>query len=314
MPKATRRARHWAASDEIGPRIASYRPLNIESKSWSAVQPFVLDCVERLPLNGWASTIRVIRALAQLAVWAAGEGLPLDPEVILDPDTVERFTELGLPDDHSRATYRAILRRVGPLLTVRAPWEPRPASVARRQVAPPHSPSEVAQLRIDALGQPTQARQRAARALLALGLGAGLDGRWVTRVRARDVAYRGDVVVVRVGEPSARTVPVLGLWEDEILDLAATAGDEFFVGGRSTSRNRASALAASLVVPPGHPPLSASRLRSTWLLWHLTAGTRLPELAAAAGLQGVTVLSDLLSLVDPMPEGDSDLVLRGAPR
>jgi hypothetical protein len=313
VPKATRRARPWAAHDEIGPRIAAYRPRNIESNSWSAIQPFVRDCVERLPLNGWASTIRILRALARLAAWAAGEGLALDPEVILDPDTVERFTELGLSDDHSRATYRAVLRRLGPLLTVRAPWEPRPASVARRQVAPPYSPSEVERLRVDAFRQPTQARQRAARALLALGFGAGLDGRWVTRVGAGDVARRGDVVVVRVGEPSARTVPVLGLWEDEILELAATAGDEFLVGGRSTSRNRASALTASLVVPPGHPPLSASRLRSTWLLWHLTTGTHLPELAGAAGLKGVTVLSDLLSLVAPMPEGDANLMLRGAP-
>ena len=314
MPQATRRARQSGVNDEIGLRIASYRPRNVESTNWSAIQPFVLDCAVRLPLNGWASTIRVLRVLAQLAAWAAGEGLPLDPEVILDPDTVERFTELGLSDDHSRATYRAILRRVGPLLTARAPWEPRPASVARRQVAPPYSPSEVEQLRTDAFGQPTQARQRAARALLALGLGAGLDGRWVTRVEARDVEHRGDVVVVGVGEPSTRAVPVLGMWEDEILDLAASAGDEFLVGGRSTSRNRASSLTASLVVPPGHPPLSASRLRSTWLLWHLRAGTRLPELARAAGLKGVTVLSDLLSLVVPMPEGDADLMLRGAPR
>jgi hypothetical protein len=314
VPKATRRARHWAASDEIGLRITAYRPRNIESSSWSAVQPFVLDCVERLPLSGWASTVRVLRTLARLAAWAEGEGLSLDPETILDPDTVERFTEVGLSDDHSRATYRSVLRRVGPLLTVRAPWEPRPASVARRQIAPPYSVSEVEQLRIDTFRQPTEARQRAARAILALGLGAGLDGRWVTRVGAADVAHRGDAVVVRVGEPSARAVPVLRMWEDEILDLAASAGDEFLVGGRSTSRNRASSLTASLVVPPGHPPLSASRLRSTWLVWHLRAGTRLPELARAAGLKGVTVLSDLLSLVAPMPEGDADLMLRGAPR
>jgi hypothetical protein len=149
---------------------------------------------------------------------------------------------------------------------------------------------------------------------LALGLGAGLDGRWVTRVKAGDIAHRRDVVVVEVGEPSARTVPVLGFWEDEILDLAATAEDEFLVGGRSISRNRASSLTASLVVPAAHPPLSASRLRSTWLLWHINAGTRLPELAGAAGLKGVTVLSDLLSFLDPTPEGRADLLLRGAPR
>jgi hypothetical protein len=314
VPQATRRARESGVNDEMALRTASYRPRNVESTNWSAIQPFVLDCAVRLPLNGWSSTTRVLRVLTQLAAWAAGEGLPLDPEVVLDPDSVERFIEVGANDDRSRATYRSVLRRVGPLLTERAPWEPKPMAVARRQVALPYSARELDQLRLDVGRQATQARLRAARALVALGLGAGLDGRWVTRVGARDVARRSGVVVVRVGEPSPRAVPVLGSWENEILELAGTAGGEFLVGGHSTSRNRASALAASLVIPPGHPRLSASRLRSTWLLWHLNAGTRLPELAAAAGLKGVTVLSDLLSLVDPMPEGDAGLMLREASR
>ncbi len=314
MPKVTRRANPPDAHDEVRERIASYRPRAIESETWSAVRPFVIECVERLPLSGWASTIRVLRTLARLAIWAEGEGLSLDPETILDPDTVARFVEVGLFDDHSRATYRSVLRRIGPLLTVRAPWEPRPASVARRQVAAPYSPLEVEQLRTDALKQPTEGRQKAARAFLALGLGAGLDGRWVIQVKARDVSRRGDVVVVTVGGPSTRTVPVLRMWEDEVLELATTAPNQFLVGGSSTSRNRASSLAASLVVPPGHPRLSAARLRSTWRLWHLKAGTRLPELAVAAGLQGVTVLSDLLELVVPMSEGEADALLRGALR
>ncbi len=120
----------------------------------------------------------------RLAGWATGRGFRLDREVILDPDTVERFVEVGLAGDRSRATYRAALRRVGPLLTTGAPWEPRPASVARRQVAAPYTAGEVQLLRSDALDQPTASRRRAARAFLALGLGAGLDGRWVTRVAA----------------------------------------------------------------------------------------------------------------------------------
>ena len=118
--------------------------------------------------------------------------------------------------------------------------------------------------------------------------------------------------MVRVGEPSARTVPVLATWQDELLELAATAGDEFVLGGRSTSRNRASSLAASLVVPNGCPKFSASRLRSTWLVAHLTMGTRLPELARAAGLQGVTVLSDLLPFVPALGDEEALAVLRGA--
>jgi hypothetical protein len=132
-------------------------------------------------------------------------------------------------------------------------------------------------------------------------------------VSVGDVATKAGVVMVRVGEPASRIVPVLDRWEDEVARLAATAGDEFLVGGRSTARNRAGHLAASLVVPYSHPRLSASRLRSTWLVTHLTMGTRLPELARAAGLAGATVLSDLLAFVPALDEVEAREILRGRP-
>ncbi|HLK41820.1 MAG TPA: hypothetical protein VKV34_00655, partial [Thermoleophilia bacterium] len=201
--------------------------------------------------------------------------------------------------------------RVGPLLTRRAPWEARPPVLARRQVADPYTPAQLEGLRADAVAQPSAGRDRAARALLALGAGAGLDGRWSTRVRAADVLSRRGVVLVAVGDPMARVVPVLAEWEREVLELAASAGSKFLVGGTSTSRNRASNLAAWIVLSHGRPRLSAARLRSTWLLTHLTIGTRLPELAAAAGLKGVTVLSDLLPFVPALSEDEAGLMLRG---
>ena len=291
--------------------FAGYRPVWMDDGVWSEVRPFVVEAAGRLALDGGASAVRVIRVLARLGAWSLGEGLALDAEVVLDPDTVERFVAVGLCDDRSRATYRAVLRRVGPLLTRRAPWETRSAPVARRQVAAPYSPVELDGLRCDALAQPTPGRARAARVLLAFGAGAGLDGRWVARLTTNNV-LPGRVVRVRVGEPSARVVPVLACWEDEVLELATSAGGEFLVGGYSTSRNRAGALAASLVVASGHPKFSGSRLRSTWLVAHLAMGTRLPELARAAGLEGLTVLSDLLPFVPELGADEAATILRGS--
>jgi hypothetical protein len=310
VPKGTRRALDWGANEEIALRIASYRPRAIDESLWAAIQPFVLSCASELPLAGRASATRTLRVLVQVALWARGEGIALDPELVFDPDTVERFVAVSPGSDASRATYRAVLRRIGPLLTRKAPWEPRRPPVSRRQVAAPYTPADLALLSEDARQQPNEGKRRAARALIALGAGAGLDGRWCTRVRADDVLVDG-AVLIRVGDPVARVVPVLARWEADVSDLAATADHEFLVGGYSTSRNRASALTASLMVPPGHPKLSCASLRSTWLLSHLIAGTRLPELAVAAGLRGVTVLSDLLADVPPMDERDAISMLRG---
>ena len=100
-------------------------------------------------------------------------------------------------------------------------------------------------------------------------------------------------------------------WEEELVGLAASAGDEFLVGGYSTSTRRTGHLAERLVVPTGHPRLAPARLRSTWLLGHLRAGTRLPELCRAAGLEGVTVLSDLLEFVEPLDDAAAAAMLRG---
>jgi hypothetical protein len=309
MRKATGPRRQvWTGQGWIG----DYQPRQLNNDAWAAARPFVINAAERLGLNGGAGDRRVLRVLARLSAWAVAEGLPLDAEVVLDPDTVERFIAVGLAEDRSRATYRATLRRVGPLLTERAPWEAKPVSVARRQVAVPYTCEELEALRSDASVQPTPGRARAARALLALGAGAGLDGRWVASVAEENVDVVDGAVLITVGEPAARVVPVLVGWERNVLELAASARGEFLVGGRSTARNRTGALAASLVVANGHPRFSASRLRSTWLVTHLAMGTRLPELARAAGLQGVTVLSDLLPFVTALGDDASIAMLRGA--
>ena len=63
---------------------------------------------------------------------------------------------------------------------------------------------------------------------------------------------------------------------------------------------------------PGHPRPAPARLRSTWLLTHLVMGTRLPELCRAAGLLGVTVLSDLLEHVEPLNNERAAAMLRGS--
>lgn len=292
--------------------LGLYQPGGVDPTTWEGVRPFVWDCVRRLGYDqDSAMAWRVVRELARIAIWAVGQGLPLDVEVVLDPDTVERFVAVGLADDPSRATYRSVLRRIGPKLTRKAPWQPRPAAVARRQVAPPYTVREVELLKADALVQPTRGRLQAARGLLALGLGTGLDGRWVARVRGLDVTKVHDAVLVRVGDPSARQVPVLAEWEDEVVALAAAAGRQLLVGGDSSAKSRAGQLAAWLVVGNGHPRFSAPRLRSTWLVTHLSRGTRLPELAKAAGLQGVTVLSDLLEYVPAIDEDAGIQMLLG---
>jgi hypothetical protein len=275
------------------------------------VEWFVAQLAKDLELGDRAVDLRCRRILFRLARWAMDEGLPLDREVILDPATVERFCQLAMAGDRSAATHRSDLRRMGPILTKVAPWEPRPYAMATRKVAPPYDPTELQLVQADAANQPSPTGRRAARAFLALGLGAGLDGRWVGSVTAHDVRRRDELVEVRVGPPSPRWVVVRGNWEREVFELARSAGTQYLIGGTSESRHRVASKVKRLVHPTDHPALSPARLRSTWLVDHLAMGTRLPELCRAAGFEGLTTLTDLLSCVPTVHPTVADSILRG---
>lgn len=274
------------------------------------VDYFVRELAREIGLADHAADKRARRLIARLARWTTAQGLPLERELIFDPDTVERFVEFGLANDRSAATYRSVLRALGPRVTRSAPWEPKPKSIKRRDLAKPYSPSELEMLFDDASRQPTAFKRQAARTLLVLGRGAGLDGRWVTKVRPKDISRRGPAVVVTVGVPAPREIVVCAEYEAALVSLRDRCRDRYLVGGNSTSKNRTGHLVSSFDVPTGHPAIAPARLRSTWLLGHLDAGTRLPELCRTAGVVGTGVYADLLGYLGPIPDEEAVAMLR----
>src|SRR5207245_2379725 len=137
-------------------------------------------------------------------------------------------------------------------------------------------------------------------ALIALGAGAGLDGRWVPRVTGRDVVALGDGLGVRVGPPNERTVPLLATFEVDLQHVAQEHDAEFLLGGNG-GKNAVARVARRFQAPPGIVTLSSPRLRNTWLVAHIRMGTRLPDLLTAAGVSTPTALDRLLGYVDPLP-------------
>jgi hypothetical protein len=73
MDKGRGALRHSRAEDGW---LDGYQPANVDLGSWLAVRPFVADCARSLDLTDTASSLRIVRTLARLALWALGEGLP----------------------------------------------------------------------------------------------------------------------------------------------------------------------------------------------------------------------------------------------
>ena len=300
-------------TEEIARRIEGYVPRDVDPVLWEqTLRPFVIPALRASMPAGLPAMEAHARVLTLITVWCVEQGIPLDVERVLDPDTVERFCSKGLKKLPSRGSYRATLRRLGRLLTKKAPWEPLPEPMPPRKVAPPYTAAQLTALLQDARRQTTRARRRATTALTLLGAGAGLDGRWARTVRGTDVRRDGGGGVVQVGSPRAREVPVLAEFEDELLALAADAGDEYLVGGHTTHRNRTNEICAKFEEGHNHPRLEPKRLRSTWIVAHLTIGTRLPELLEAAGTSRIETFDDLLRYVPPMGRRAARRMLRGS--
>ena len=299
------------ADDAVAVWLDAYRPDAVPAPVWDGgLSEFVGGLVKELDV-GLDASKRYARVLACLGAWSLKQGFELDREVVLCPATVDAFVDGGMPgaSNGSLLAARGDLRLLGTTLTRTAPWVQRPEPISRKSLSAPYTEAEVAAIRRDVLRQSTPLRAQAGRALVALGLGAGLDGRWNVHVTGNDVAECDGLVTVTVGDPFARIVVVRGEFVDDVLALADDAGNGRLVAG-STSKNAAAKAAARVVIDQGHVSLSAKRLRSSWLVAHLVNRTPLPALLEAAGLKSLASLSDLVPFLKECD--DPANFLRGA--
>ena len=297
---------------DVAEWLASYQPQGIPTAEWAdaGLRAFVTEQIIRLDPPGVPRAKKCALQLAKLARWCHRHGMDLDVEQVLHPDTVERYCEVALANDPHRGDYRSMLRSIGPVLTKKAPWQPPPVAMKSRKVAAPYDAETVAGFVHDMTRQSTPRRRQSFTAMVALGLGAGLDGRWLHLVYGSDVDQIDGTTMVEVPDPAPRVVPVRDAWAATVRELAEQADDGLLFGGERPRKNLVNRRASDFDLSQDTPKPNAARLRSTWLVAHLAAGTRLPELVEAAGLQGITTLSDLLPAVERLDPGQARALLQ----
>src|SRR5213594_3061817 len=95
------------APGEIAAWLYRYEPRSVSNHLWrTQLRDFVVPAVVRMEPAGLSSAGSTVRVLTRISAWCLSEGMALDWEVILDPDTVERFVSVGIREDRSRGTYR----------------------------------------------------------------------------------------------------------------------------------------------------------------------------------------------------------------
>ncbi len=250
--------------------------------------------------------------LCMIAYWAARDGgEALDPDVLLDETTVQRF----IADDGAtrRSSHRS---RVALASSIRRFRRAFPTQFPPRRAAPSDAPElppvddwafDLAMADVAAFRNPETRLNM--RAILVLGRGAGLDGSEMCHTTGTDVVCEpGAGTWVRVRRPDReREVPVLARFSDLAEDLGHARGTRCLIANveapctPSQPGSLAGQLTRSLVRHGHNVRLSPEMLRKAWLVEHVAANAPIPTVLEAAGLRSLRSLENLLAYAPRPP-------------
>ncbi len=289
-------------------RIATYkgRAPVFDEQTRLFVQGIVIDALVVAPqpvARGWVNTS--LAAVGSLVRWALLNAEPLEREHLLSTHTRNRFLNLGCKDieDTSVNNYRTRLDLIANGLS----GTPVPATTTRLlqkgEPVDPHDPAEIASLWVWARGLRPVKRSQRLTATVVLGLGCGLRSSELIRVAPEHVHADADGVHVTVhGSHGTRLVTCERVWEERLMEIVAntTSGHPLTSPWRTqaaTARGLQNAVRLAQRVYPPPVWFSARSLRNTWLTARLTAGTPIPILMEAAGIETVEGLRPFLAFV-----------------
>ena len=286
--------------------IAGWGPPSVSPRAAA----FARQVVPAAGPGGRERAKNLLWAAAKLADYGTGLGLDAEPQVLLHPSVIERFTAhapglSGVARRTLRTNLRFIARRAVPQLA------PADAPLPRERAKAPYSAAEIAGYLALAEAQPTPARRMRAAGLVCLGAGAGLIRADLRNVRGSDVICRSGGVIVQVRGARPRVVPVLARYHQPLLAAARFAGTGLVTGGTDPGRRNLTApLIRSLAGGTGLPRLDTSRLRSTWLR-DCAQLLGLATFMHAAGITCSQRLGDLLATLEPAGEAEAVALLGG---
>jgi hypothetical protein len=284
--------------DSVSGRIGHFTPQRIPAEVWNRVEGVVREAVARKspPTSGRAQVY--LNAVTQLAVWADAVGQSIEPDNLFHPETIERFIHerVGHLSTGTQTNYRSQLRAVAKVV-IGSTLYPPTTIVPRSEQRLPYTRSEVSGLVSWSAGLSTESLRRNTLVLLAMGLGAGLTAQEMTRLTGDDVFVDEHGVVVRVIGQSQREIPVLRRWEDHLAAFAREAGPRpVFLPTRTRILGHAISNFLERCSSSHVPGFSVLRLRTTWIVNQMEAGTPLPMLSAIAGV-GPTQLARYFELL-----------------
>ncbi len=300
------------------PETATYRPI-VALPYWHMIGTIFDEAVAETAAETGRAERSLYPAVSVFVLWCwQSRGTPLERRRIFRKTTVEEFVHLAMSSYSagSRSTHRATLWLMVETLNP-ADLNRSHRSLPRSAPTAPYTRAEIATLRSWSLAQATERRQHDATALLALGLGAGLAARELLGVRRSDIredaAERmineatGEIVdrivddtaldagrlTVTVRGDRARNIPILIEWAKPLRKILNDLNPDEWVFRPGRISATSGQVTDFLLRARTTLDIRPARMRTTWLLNHLHAGTPPHELLRISGLKNFAALDKI---------------------
>lgn len=276
----------------------------VDPAHWEVIREFVRDVVRSIDGRVPYQTDAMYYAVSQFTLWAwQSAGLPLETKTLFTRSVIAYYVEVGCGQltVAARGNRRSLLLKIAEHLRGELPVRLRP--LPSSDPSAPYDSREVVSIISWARAQSTQERRINAHLLVSIGFGAGLSAVEIIRLRTRHIHRTGNEVDVIVDDGRVRSVPVLHSFATLMPDLSHRHPDSFaFRPHRTSLSENAISNFVARAKGIGLSP-QTQRMRATWVIHHLNAGTPLRALMAGAGLESIDALARFerfLAPVDPM--------------
>lgn len=293
-----------ACGGEALAHLMEYTP-RIDAQRWERIADFVRDTVAiTAPQTSYTSN-RIFLVLSLYVDWAVNiAGLPMTAKVLFRRETISMFIarpprKLG---EGTLRNYRSMLLRVAEILLPEHNTVAMKPLNGRTSVAP-YTAKEDEALRLWAIGQNTELRRSRAMMMLAFCGGAGLRAIEIAELEVGHVTFDDGVLVHVLGQ-NAREVPVLAEWAVFARTSLIGMDPSEPVFGTRNRESHKNLLSRFTEKTTGDIRPRSDRLRATWIVKHLTAGTPMKDLMRAAGVQKFENLSRHLQYVPALDTPD----------
>jgi hypothetical protein len=299
---------------DVMKRLLSFVPSKGEyAETWSTFRDFFGELVlDAVPCPN-VDEMRLLGSLLPYVGWLAGRGHDINRECVLNRTNVEAFLSAssGKFTGGSLRTYRSVL--VSAIEALGGEVEPLggTAKFSRSVPGDPYTDDEQGWLALWATRRLSDYTRRNTKLAVALGLGAGLTSGEVMLLDRSSVTVSDDGVNVTV--PHGRTVTIHRTFE-ELFRGAFPLGDPTGPLVLADAINRdCKTLNKFLNRQRRRTDIAVNlrKMRTTWIVRHLTAGTPADVLIEAAGVETLAGLTRFMQFVPPKPADAHREFLRG---